>query len=405
MNTSAPRGAQTRGGAAWNDAAMADQGGDWTSPGGGPRRDADPPRYGERIPGYSQPPEVPAPVVPQAYVPPPKPGLIPLHPLSFGQLLGGAFQVIRYNPRATVAPALIISLIQSLLTTGVTYGIGLVTADRVARAATEADRSAIIVGGVATGGAAALAVVIASVVGTALLQGILTRVVADGALGKRPTAGEALRAAGRRFWPLVGFALLLGLMQLVLILVLAASVAGLLVAFSGVANSIGILYAVLIAIPIAVALIVVYGFFAIKLALAPSVIVLEHGRVFAAIRRSWGLTRRAFWRTFGLIALVTVMVGAAGQIVSLPFSILGSAIGGLLFPNSGSDLQSSIVPIIVSTIPALLVTVIVAGIGQIAQVGALVLVYLDRRMRTEGLDLDLQRFAEQGGDDPYERIG
>jgi hypothetical protein len=394
------------GGAAWNDAVMADQGGDWTSPGGGPRRDADPPRYGERIPGAPQPPQVPAPIAPRAYAPPPKPGLIPLHPLSFGQLLGGAFQVIRYNPRATVAPALIISFIQSVLTTGLTYGIGVVTADRAARAATEADRAAIITGGVATGGAALLAVLVATVVGSALLQGILTRVVADGALGKRPTASEALRAAGARFWPLVGFSLLLGVLQLVLVLVLGASVAALVVAFSGVANSIGIVYAVLLAIPIAIALAVVYGFFAIKFALAPSVIVLERARVFASIRRSWALTRRAFWRTFGLIALVALMVGVAAQIVSLPFSILGSAIGGLLFPNSGSDLQGSIVPIIVSTIPSLLVTVVVSGVGQIAQVGAVVLVYLDRRMRTEGLDLDLQRFAEQGGTvDPYERIG
>jgi hypothetical protein len=149
----------------------------------------------------------------------------------------------------------------------------------------------------------------------------------------------------------------------------------------------------------------VYGFFFIKLALAPSVIVLERSPVLAAVRRSWGLTRRAFWRTFGLIALVSVMVAVAGQIVSIPFSIIGGAIGGLLFPNSGGDVQSSILPIFVSTIPSLIVTVIVSGIGQIAQVGALVLVYLDRRMRTEGLDLDLQRHVEQGGDDPFERVG
>ena len=62
-------------------------------------------------------------------------------------------------------------------------------------------------------------------------------------------------------------------------------------------------------------------------------------------------------------------------------------------------------PLFVSTLPALIVAVIVSGIGQIAQVSAIVLIYLDRRMRTEGLDLDLQRFVEQGGDDPFERAG
>lgn len=383
---------------------MADQ--DWTSPGGGPGRDTDPPRYGERVPGWEPPTAAPAPAAPQAYAPPPRPGLIPLHPLSFGQLLGAAFALIRYNPRATVAPALIVSVVQNVLVLGLTYGIGLATADRLARAATDADRAAITAGAVATGGAALLAVTVVSVVGTALLGGILTRVVADGALGRRPSAGEALRAAGRRLWPLVGFALLFGVVQLVLVLVLAASVVGLIVAFSGLTDSIGIVTAVLLAIPVSLGIAVVYGFLSIKFAFAPSVIVLERRGVLAAIRRSWSLTRRAFWRTFGLVALVAAMVYTAGQIVSIPFSVLGGAVGGLLAPNSGGDLQDSFGSLILSSVPALIVSVIVAGIGQVAQGGALVLVYLDRRMRTEGLDLELQRAVEQGGDgDPYERIG
>ncbi|MGN6445331.1 hypothetical protein [Amnibacterium sp.] len=384
---------------------MADQGDDWTSPGGGPERDADPPRYGERIPGWSPAPPAPAPAVSQGYVPPPKPGLIPLHPLSFGQLLGASFQVIRYNPRATIGPALVISLIQNVLTLGLTYGIGLVTIDRVQRATNAADRTAIAVGGAATGGAAFLAVLVASVVGSALLMGVTTRVVAQGAIGKRPRAGEALRAAGQRFWPLIRFSLLLGVIQLVLVLLLAGAVVGLVVAFSGLANNIGVVYTVLIAIPIAIALFVVYFFFYIKFALAPSVIVLERQRVLPAIARSWRITRGAFWRTFGLVALVYLMISVAGQIVSLPFSIIGGAISGLLFPNAGNDLSSTVLVGLIGSAPALVVAVIVAGIGQIAQVSALVLIYLDRRMRTEGLDLELQRFVEQGGDDPYERVG
>ncbi|GAA2749522.1 hypothetical protein [Amnibacterium kyonggiense] len=386
---------------------MADQGGDWTSPGGGPGRDADPPRYGERIPGYTPPP-APAPVVPRAYTPPPKPGLIPLHPLSFGQILGGAFQVIRYNPRATVGPALIISLVQNALTVAVTYGIGIATVDRIQRAATDADRQTIAIGAAGIGGASLLAVLVVSVVATALLQGLITRVVAEGALGKRPTMGEALRGAGRRFWPLVGFAVVIGVIQLVLVLALAASVTALIVAFSGVANNIGIVYAILLALPIGVALLVVYFFFYIKFALTPSIIVLEGRPVFAAIGRSWGITRKAFWRTFGVVALVSLLVGAAAQIVSIPFSVIGGALAGVLAPNAGSDIQGQLVTSLVASAPALVVTVIVAGVGQIAQVSALVLVYLDRRMRTEGLDLELRRQVEQGGfdgRDPFERVG
>ena len=385
---------------------MADQGDDWTSPGGGPRRDPEPPRYGERVPGWSQPAPPPVPVqLPAAYTPPPKPGLIPLHPLPFGRILGSAFAVIRYNPRATVAPALIISLIQNVLTVGLTYLIGFSTVDRIERAANDADRATIAAGAAFTGGAAFLAVLVASVVGSALLQGLLTRVVADGAIGKRPTAGEALRAAGKRFWPLVGYSLLLGAAQLVLLLVFSASAVGLFVAFSGLANDVGIVVAILISLPIGLALVVLYLWFAVKVSLTPSVIVLEQRPVRAAIARSWRLTHRAFWRTLGITAVVVAMVSIASQIVATPFSIIGGAVSGVLFPNSGGDIGSSILPLFVSSLPALIVAVIVTGIGQIAQVSAIVLVYLDRRMRTEGLDLELQRFVEQGGDDPFERVG
>ncbi|WP_375388072.1 hypothetical protein [uncultured Amnibacterium sp.] len=385
---------------------MADQGDDWTSPGGAARPDPEPPRYGERIPGWSQPAAAPVPVpAPTTYTPPPKPGLIPLHPLSFGQILGSAFAVIRFNPRATIPPALIISLIQNVLTVGLTYLIGFTTVDRIERAANDADRATIATGAALTGGAGFLAVLVASVVGSALLQGLLTRVVADGALGRRPTAGEALRAAAQRFWPLVGFSVLLGAAQLVLLLVFSASAVGLFVAFSGLANDLGIVVAILVALPIGAALTVLYLWFAVKLSLSPSVIVLERLPVRAAIARSWRLTHRAFWRTLGVLVVVTAMVSVASQIVSTPFSFLGGAISGLLFPNSSGDLGSNLPQLFISTLPALIVAVIVTGIGQIAQVSAIVLVYLDRRMRTEGLDLELQRFVEQGGDDPFERVG
>lgn len=342
---------------------------------------------------------------PTSYAAPPRPGLIPLHPLSFGQLLGAAFAMIRYNPRASVAPAIIVSLVENVLVLALTYGIALSAVDRVSRAATDADRDAIIAGTVGIGVVSALAVLIVSVIGGALLQGMLTRVVADGALGRRSTAGEALRAAGRRLGPLVGFALLVGVVQFVLILVCAGIVVGVIAAAGGFDSQSGIVIAVLLAIPVAIVLVVAYGFVTVKLAMAPSAILLEKKGVFASIRRSWRLTRGAFWRTLGILALVTIMVSFAGQVVSLPFSIIGGALGGLLFPNAGSAVADQLPSLIVSSLPALIVAVIVTGIGQIAQVSAVVLVYVDRRMRLEGLDVELQRYVEQGGDDPFERIG
>ena len=61
--------------------------------------------------------------------------------------------------------------------------------------------------------------------------------------------------------------------------------------------------------------------------------------------------------------------------------------------------------LLLTSLPAVVLTTIVGGIGQVAQVSALVLVYLDRRMRRDGLDLELRRFVEQGGRDPFEPLG
>ena len=85
------------------------------------------------------------------YTPPPKPGLIPLHPLSFGELLGASFAVLRYNPRATVVPTLLINVIQVVVSLGLFGLIGFSAYDRIAHAS-DANRGAIIAGSIAEGG-------------------------------------------------------------------------------------------------------------------------------------------------------------------------------------------------------------------------------------------------------------
>ena len=384
---------------------VADSDDGWASPSGGSQDDQRP-RYGERVPDWTPPtPEhasasSPALAPAGTYAPPPRRGLIPLHPLSFGQLLGASFGVIRWNPKATVVPALIVAAVQSVLTlTG--FGLFAVSAiDRVQRATTATDRDQILAGVIGGGVLVALGAVAVTVFSSALLQGMLVTVIARAAAGERLTIRQALRAGWRRLPPLLGFAVLLGALQLIAIVILGGVIA--LIASTGQA---GVVIAILVGVLVGLAYLAAYLFLAVKLTTVPSTIVLERLGVFASIRRSWILMRGAFWRTLGLLVLVVAMVSFAGQIVTLPFSVLGGALSGLLFPNAGDDLQTSIVPLIVSTIPGSLVAILVTGIGQIAQVAAVVLVYLDRRMRREGLDLELQRFVEQGGQDPFDPAG
>jgi hypothetical protein len=62
-----------------------------------------PPSPAPQQPGWA-PPGPPA-----GWTPPPKPGLIPLRPLTFGTLLGASFQVLRRNPRPTFGFSLLVT--------------------------------------------------------------------------------------------------------------------------------------------------------------------------------------------------------------------------------------------------------------------------------------------------------
>ena len=40
-----------------------------------------------------------------------KPGAIPLRPLTLGNIYDGAFRIIRFNPKATVGPAALVTAV------------------------------------------------------------------------------------------------------------------------------------------------------------------------------------------------------------------------------------------------------------------------------------------------------
>ena len=90
------------------------------------------PQYGERLPSPppfqpQHPQQFPYPPAPTGWTPPPKPGLIPLRPLSLGDILGGAFQVLRRNPKPTFGFALVMSLISTFVV-GIVSGVVMVFA-------------------------------------------------------------------------------------------------------------------------------------------------------------------------------------------------------------------------------------------------------------------------------------
>ncbi|MCU1405313.1 MAG: hypothetical protein JWQ43_1616, partial [Glaciihabitans sp.] len=160
----------------------------------------------------------------------------------------------------------------------------------------------------------------------------------------------------------------------------------------------------LLTVAIAIALAIWLG---TKLSLVPSVLFLEHATLRTAIRRSWFLTsgNTYFWRTFGIEILVAAIVSVASYVVLVPVTVLLTIFSTLSNPNGSVEVVDNTfyVTLAVTTI----LTALISSITSIISTAATALIYIDLRMRREGLDLTLSRFVEarQVGDtsvaDPY----
>lgn len=360
--------------------------------------------------GATPPPPGPSPFAPgpgavppqsaAGWTPPPKPGLIPLRPLTLGVLLGAAFQVLRRNPRPTFGFALLITGAVSVL--GI-FAVGLVSFFAVSRtlSATGADAATLGAGSVAMIILSGLIPAALSIVASAVLQGIISLEVARGTVGEKLRLGGLWRAARGRLWALIGWSLaitaaVLGALAVVGVLI------GLVVAAGG---AIGIAVGVLLGLAAAAVAVVLGVWLGTRLCLVPSVLMLERLPLRDAIRRSWSLTIGYFWKTFGIQLLVIFIVQTVAGVITAPLSILIGLGASLINPNG--DQTGLIVAAVVLYGLTIVVSIVFGAIASVVQAATPALIYIDLRMRKEGLDLELNRFVEarQAGDasvaDPY----
>jgi hypothetical protein len=352
----------------------------WGQPGQGQPGSGQPgygqPGYGQ--PGYGQPPRY----APPGYGPggwntagAPQPGGIPLRPLVVGDILNGAVTAIRRNPAATVGLAAIVMAIAGLVTTTLT----LLAAGNVHTSVrTFGSGSATFTTRTSTAGGltwATFASLVLSLIAEVLLTGMLTAVIGRGVLGERVSIGDAWRLARPRLGAIIGVVLLAWLILLVplvvyliiLFLLIGLHLTGLAVAFGIIAG-----------LALAVAEVLLY----VRFLLATPAVVLERRSPAAALRRSWHLSARSFWRLLGIFLLTLILVGIAGFVLQIPFRV------GMILLGDGLG----------TTSPA---SIIVAGVGGIVAAaitrpvaaGVVVLLYIDTRMRKEGLDLALRSAA------------
>ena len=219
--------------------------------------------------------------------------------------------------------------------------------------------------------------VLLTIIVQALLAGLLAPIIARETGGQQISAGDAWRAAAPRL-PALLRATLLVLLASVAPAAVVLAIIGLAALASAPPAALAI-----IAVPGGLLALVLTIWISTMLSLVTPVVVLEGTGPWHALARSWRLVWRSFWRVFGILLLAEIIVGVAGGILQLPFTFLASAAGG-----SGLSLGAVI---------SVLGSIAAGTVTQPITAAVTVLLYVDRRMRREGLDLALRTAAGNGG--------
>ena len=334
------------------------------------------------------------PVTGQTWTPAPKKGIIPLHPMTFGMLLGRSFSALRHNPKVLFGFGVVIQLAVVVLSAAV---MGFVFATAFTRleslSSSSPDFEAILAGTIGMSIVAGIAVGLASIAFTALMQGVVAAEIGNAALGVKASLGALWKKMIPAFWRLAGFASLsivfvFGVMVLVF-LIIAAFVAG---GLGGSVEAIGGLVIIVVLLVLATIPLVVW--LTTKLLLVPSILVLERARFREALVRSWRLTRGRFWVAWGVTFLIGAIMGIAMQVVNLPVSLLSTMLGGVIAPTGSQD-PAAIMGFVFALLAPQILLLVLQAITLVVQSSAGTLVYLDSRMRYEGLDQALISYVER----------
>jgi hypothetical protein len=308
--------------------------------------------------------------------------VIPLRPLGVGEILDGAISYIRANPVATLGLAAIVITITQLIEVPVT-GLAVNRMAGIVPVPGEQIGPEVVIGAVAGSFASIAVAVFLSFVATTVLSGLLIAVLGQAVLGRKMRIGEAWAAVRRRILGLLGLTLLISL--LLGLVVLVGFVPVVIAAISGAPAGVGLAFGLIVPLSWGVAL-----FFGVSWALAAPAYVLEGIPVTAALRRSYRLVRKQWWRVFGILLLSGIIATIISTVLSLPFSFAADAAGGAVDP-ADPFAGVSMLGLVIASVGTIIATTVTAPFSA----GISGLLYLDQRIRREALDIELARAAQQ----------
>ena len=322
-----------------------------------------------------------------------KPGIIPLRPLSIGDIYQGAFAAIKTNARtmfgftaALLGVVLVISIATNYAIINLVLPNYLSSDSPYSAAFTSLSGSFSQLGGT-----------LLQALATVLLSGLIVVAVSRSVLGRVASSKEVWERTKSKFLPLIGLNIITGIISglmviigIVAFFVLLASVASTAETETELWQGMGIaLVGIFILI---VAGVVVSSYLSIKFSVASPAMVLENLGVFASIGRSWSLTRGNFWRLFGINILTNIIISMVTGVFSGVVVLLGT-FSTVVASSSTNDFMGALsITFIISMVMTAISLLITLPFSS--SVNALL--YIDLRMRKEGLDVELRNaVAEQ----------
>ena len=269
----------------------------------------------------------------------------PLHPMSFVDILDGIFSLYRNHFRlflGIVAIYIVIGLGLDLISVAAVTGAAPITSITIA----------VFMG-------------IGSFIVSFLVVAGLAYASALVYLDRDITAQDALQQAWRRFFSLLGSAILWGLV-------------------------VGGLFITIIGIPFAIYFSVRWGFYTLP-------VLFEETTARNALRRSTELVRGTWWRVFGIMLAVSVIAFMISFILEVSFGFILTIIG--IAEVEDATLWDTIrrlfipLPSEVGWFPYAIrrfVSVTIAGLAMPIGIIGSMLLYFDLRIRKEAFDIEMQ---------------
>ncbi len=287
-----------------------------------------------------------------------KPGVIPLRPLALGDIYTGAMATIRGNPAATIGLSMVLAVVVAVPTSLAMLGLrNVASTDETAQALSLMVRS--------------LGQLVTSFT-SIVLAGMLVAVLSEAVLGRRMSIGEAWRRARGHILSLIALPFLIAIAAVLAVVIVVLIIA---VLAQTTPTAVSVTVGIVLGIAAVCGLILWY----VRLMLAAPAIVLERCGPITGMKRSWRLSHGQFWRLFGINLLTSIILGVITSVVTAVV-LIPAAIGTTGDPGTMLPLTTAL-------------SLLLGGVIAPFQANVTGLLYIDERIRKEGLDVSLAASA------------